>query len=163
MKLYHGSLEEVLKPEIRNRIKGHSSDFGMGFYTTTSYEQAEHWVKIRKKEYKKDFGFINIYEVDNDILKNAELKVLKFDNADESWLDFIFGNRTNYAFEHNYDLVYGKVANDNVYTTINLYEDGFLTKEDTIKRLKTFVLVDQILFHTEKSLTFLKFIEAKKL
>ena len=40
MKLYHGSLEQVDKPEIRE--SDHTLDYGKGFYATTSQEQAEH-------------------------------------------------------------------------------------------------------------------------
>ena len=34
---------------------------------------------------------------------------------------------------------------------ISLYEGGVLNKSELIKELKTYVLVDQYLFHTEKS------------
>ena len=37
-KVYHGSIEEVRNPEIRQPIR--SLDAGSGFYTTTSDEQA---------------------------------------------------------------------------------------------------------------------------
>ena len=39
MKLYHGSLEIVKEPQIR--LANRTLDYGMGFYTTTSQEQAE--------------------------------------------------------------------------------------------------------------------------
>ena len=55
MKLYHGSLEIVSNPEIRTSNR--TLDYGMGFYTTTSFEQAEAWVKRRIKEKSADaFG-----------------------------------------------------------------------------------------------------------
>ena len=38
-KVYHGSIEEVRNPEIRQSNR--SLDYGSGFYTTTSYEQAK--------------------------------------------------------------------------------------------------------------------------
>ena len=53
MLLYHGSTDLVDKPEIR---KGDVFlDFGVGFYTTTSYEQAERWarIKMRRKNASK--------------------------------------------------------------------------------------------------------------
>lgn len=47
MVLYHGSTDLVAGPEIR---KGTSFlDFGTGFYTTTSYEQAERWARIKMR------------------------------------------------------------------------------------------------------------------
>ena len=91
------------------------------------------------------------------MLSTPELKILKFDSASSEWLDFVVANRKDKSFTHDYDIVFGPVANDRVYTTITLYEDEFLDKETTIARLKTFTLVDQILFHTEKSLAYLNF------
>ena len=38
-KIYHGSLEVVSNPEIRQPNR--SLDYGIGFYATTSYEQAK--------------------------------------------------------------------------------------------------------------------------
>ena len=46
MKLYHGSLEVVSEPRIITPNR--TLDYGRGFYTTTSYEQAEQWVRRRK-------------------------------------------------------------------------------------------------------------------
>ena len=37
MKIYHGSIEKVESPEIRESNR--TLDYGQGFYTTTSYEQ----------------------------------------------------------------------------------------------------------------------------
>ena len=41
MKLYHGSIEKVEHPEIRESDR--TLDCGQGFYTTTFCEQAEAW------------------------------------------------------------------------------------------------------------------------
>ena len=73
MKLYHGSLEIVKEPQIR--LANRTLDYGMGFYTTTSQEQAELWVK-RKIGERNEKGIVNIYEFD---LSSAEkLNVLRF-------------------------------------------------------------------------------------
>ena len=39
MKIYHGSIDKVEKPEIRI-IKHRTLDYGYGFYTTTFYAQS---------------------------------------------------------------------------------------------------------------------------
>lgn len=57
MKLYHGSLEIVEKPEIREPNR--TLDFGAGFYLTSSFEQAESWVK-RKLKGDVTKGYVNI-------------------------------------------------------------------------------------------------------
>ena len=64
MILYHGSIDLVDKPEIR---KGDVYlDFGVGFYTTTSKEQAERWAKIKMRRNNVDVGFVSVYEFDLD-------------------------------------------------------------------------------------------------
>lgn len=163
MNIYHGSLETVKTPKIVPRKNGHTCDFGLGFYATTDYNQAERWTRLRMKANQNKNGFVNEYLIDDDLLQNETLKILKFDCADASWLNFVVRNRSDRNFTHDYDFVFGKVANDNVYATIGLYEDGFLNKDETISRLKTFALVDQILFHTEKSLQYVTFLGATEI
>ena len=66
-------------------------------------------------------------------------------------------NRKDPNFVHHFDLVTGPVANDRVYACLNAFEDGFMNRETVIENLKTYVLVDQFLFHTAKSLLFLNY------
>lgn len=158
MKVYHGSLEQVETPEIRPSNR--TLDYGFGFYVTTSYEQAEAWVKRRMGGHKATKGYVNEYSLDNKKIK--VLSVLSFNEPTEEWLDFVMANRTNKDFIHHYDVVYGPVANDRVYAAFALYEGGVLDKQTLIKELKTYKLVDQFLFHTPKSLQVLTFIQAKE-
>ncbi|OUP06158.1 hypothetical protein B5F34_14930 [Mediterranea sp. An20] len=69
---------------------------------------------------------------------------------------------TGAVFEHQHDIVIGPVANDRVYAAFALYEGGLLDKAELINELKTYVLVDQWLFHTERSLGSISFKEAKE-
>ena len=62
MILYHGSTDLVDKPEIRE--SDIYLDFGVGFYTTTSFEQAERWAKIKMRRKNVDLGYVSIYEFD---------------------------------------------------------------------------------------------------
>ena len=57
----------------------------------------------------------------------------------------------------------GPVADDRVYRVIVEYENGDLDKETALKNLKTEALCDQILFHTEKSLEYLKYMNTEVL
>jgi hypothetical protein len=159
MILYHGSPEQISHPEIREPNR--TLDYGSGFYTTTSYQQAEEWVRRRKKMDSDNVGYVNEYELDIDALKR--MKCLMFDAPTEEWLDFVMKNRTDRHFIHNYDVVYGPVANDRVYAAFALYEGGLLTKQNLIAELKTYKLVDQYLFHTTKSLKAIRFIKANQI
>ncbi len=67
-------------------------------------------------------------------------------------------NRHERGFTHDYDLVWGPVANDNVYETLTLFEDGIISRAEAIVRLKTYKLVDQVLFHTENALKCIDFV-----
>ena len=157
MKLYHGSLEVVSEPRIITPNR--TLDYGRGFYTTTSYEQAEQWVR-RRKGTQHTVGYVNVYEL-ADILPD-DIKQLRFDSPTEEWVDFVMRNRTEKGYEHSYDIVYGPVANDRVYAAFALYESNLLDKEGLIRELRAYELVDQFLFHTEQSLQHLTFIEAKE-
>ena len=157
MKLYHGSTIIVDTPKIQPPTR--TLDYGRGFYTTTSYNQAEQWVK-RRLSPSENVGFVNSYDLDDNAFHC--LKYLRFDQPNEEWVDFVMKNRTVRNFEHNYDIVFGPVANDKVYAAFALFEAGLLDKDSLIKELKAYRLVDQLLFHTEHALSFLKFIEAKE-
>ena len=157
MKIYHGSIDKVEIPDICE--SNCTLDYGRGFYTTTSYKQAEDWVRRRMTENKVSVGYVCIYELDESILQN--LNTLVFETPTDEWVDFVMKNRTEKGFDHDYDLVYGPVANDKVYAAFALYEGGLIDKNTLIAELKTYKLVDQYLFHTEKSLRILKFIEVK--
>jgi hypothetical protein len=158
MKLYHGSIEQVKTPEIRE--SDHTLDYGKGFYATTSIEQAENWVKRKAKEMKVSQGYVNEYEFDESAIR--KMKSLIFYQPTEEWVDFVHMNRTKKGFQHDYDIVYGPVANDRVYAAFALYEGGVLDKQELIKELRTYKLVDQYLFHTTSALKYLSFIEAKE-
>ena len=47
MRLYHGSTVTVRRPNIQKGRR--KTDFGKGFYTTTSFEQAAKWAVLKHK------------------------------------------------------------------------------------------------------------------
>lgn len=160
MILYHGSIDLVMKPEIRNTEV--FLDFGRGFYTTTSYDQAERWAQIKMRRKNVPTGHVSFYEFDMDAAeKNAIIK--RFQKADMEWLMFVIDNRRGVAVWENADMHIGPVADDNVYQSIRLFETGILDAEDTIKRLKTEVLQDQWTLHTDKILTYCRFVDSKEI
>ena len=83
---------------------------------------------------------------------------MRFDAPNEAWLEFVAENRSGNYHGEDYDVVYGPVANDDVYTTFTLYQSGALSKEQTLETLKIKKLYDQMVFTTEKALSFLKFV-----
>ena len=159
MKIYHGSLEVVEHPIILKPNR--KLDYGDGFYTTTSKKQAKEWVERRMLEKHSTCGHINVYEFDDKML--TDINCLIFPEPNEEWAEFVMANRTKYNFTHDYDIVYGPVANDRVYLQFGLYEAGAISVDTLIRELKTYKLIDQYLFHTDKALTALRFIESIKI
>ena len=160
MILYHGSTDLVDHPEIRTSDV--YLDFGTGFYTTTSYEQAERWAKIKMRRKNVSVGYVSVYEFDLEAArKDAVIK--RFECADYEWLMFVINNRKGAGSDTETDLHIGPVADDNVYQSIRLFETGAYDAEYTVKRLKTEVLHDQWTLHTERILSYCKFVEAKEI
>lgn len=165
MILYHGSLNTISTPRIMERAFYRPLDFGTGFYATSSRDQALRWVRNRLDyETAAPCGFVNVYEFDEPGFAAAGLKRLDFavGRVGADWLRFVMRNRTHHNPEHGYDLVTGPVANDRVYTVIVGYEAGFMDERTAIRRMKTYRLANQFLFHTEAALRFLSFRDAEE-
>jgi hypothetical protein len=91
------------------------------------------------------------------------MNTLFFHEPTGEWVDFVMLNRRQRGFTHDYDVVYGPVANDRVYAAFALYEGNLIDKLTLISELKAYKLVDKYLFHTERSLSLLTFLEAKEI
>lgn len=155
MEIYHGSLEIVSNPEIREPNR--TLDYGAGFYTTTDFNQARDWVNRHGSKAK--LGYVNVYEIDMEAVRKSN--TLWFDEPTDGWIDFVDANRNTPGFTHSYDFVYGPVANDRVYAAFALYEARLIGKQDLLTMLKVYDLVDQLLFHTPEALKLLKFKESR--
>lgn len=147
--IYHGSYCEVQKPEIKEGK--YTKDFGVGFYCTILEEQAIKWAR------KYDTPIINKYEYE----ENTELKIKEFTVMTEEWLDFIIDSRN--GVKHDYDIVIGAMADDQVYNYITDLMAGAITREAFWELAKFRHPTHQIAFCTEKSLECIKFIEAEKI
>lgn len=156
MKLYHGSTVTVKKPNIQRGRK--TTDFGKGFYTTSDFEQAKKWAILKQNREQSKKAVVSVYEVPDNI-SDMELSVLRFNGATKEWLEFVVDNRRGKG-NNTYDLIMGPVANDQLYATIRLYEQGVITANAAIEMLKTHRLFDQLSFHTADVIPLLKFTEA---
>lgn len=158
MRLYQGGLVKVEKPKLMQTSTVRPCDFGSGFYTTTDIDRARRWAKIRQARDRSACGYVSIFEAQENLFEMREIKQLIFDSATPEWLTFVMANRTDDTFMHDYDLVAGPVANDRVYATLALFEAEQLSVEETLHRLKTYTLVNQLLFHSDKALQLLSYI-----
>jgi len=159
MILFHGGTgiveNPVIMPSQSNR------DFGRGFYCTDIKSQAEKWAN-RQGRLRKEPAILNIYEFDIDnAQKNLSYK--KFDNYAIDWLDLIVRCRKDSHFNHGFDIVYGKIANDDVGETVQAVIDGLMPPDFALQKLTFMEANNQYCFCTEKALAFLKFKESANL
>lgn len=138
MTVYHGGYQVVEKPEIRENKN--TKDFGIGFYCTVIKEQAQRWAK------RYDKKIVSIY----DVRIFDGLKVLEFKEMTEEWLDFIVSCRNGQS--HDYDIVIGAMADDQIYNYVSDFVDGTITREQFWVLAKFKYPTHQIVFCTDKAL-----------
>ncbi len=148
MLVYHGSYIEVKKPQI---IKGRNTkDFGTGFYCTLIKEQAQRWAR------RYSASIVNTYSV----LINEKLNILEFRDMTEEWLDFIIDCRS--GKEHDYDIVIGAMADDQIYNYIDDYIEGVISREQFWVLAKFKYPTHQINFCTDEALKCLTFMKSER-
>ena len=131
MKVYHGSIQEIRFPLAK--AGSPNLDFGRGFYVTDIRRQAEEWAErigLRMVE----TPMLNIYELDMDLVR-SKFRVLKFEDYNKEWLDFIVASRSGKTPWVDFDMVEGGVANDRVIDTIEAYMIGNITQEMALGEL----------------------------
>ena len=136
------------------RMSRPNKDFGRGFYLSADRQQA--W---RMGEFKAliegGTAVMNTYLFDETVLASEELRVLTFDGYTREWADFIFLNRNNRSAvpAHDYDIVYGPIANDRVGVQIGKYEAGDISLDQFLENLKYMKgITFQYFFGTERAL-----------
>ncbi|MCL2125567.1 MAG: DUF3990 domain-containing protein [Oscillospiraceae bacterium] len=158
MIVYHGGTDIVSVPKILDTFTGR--DFGNGFYTTDIREQAIKWARRQARHRNKTEAVLNSYEIDDTILRTLNAKA--FDGYSMEWLEFVVNCRSDAAFSHNYDVVIGKIANDDVGETVQAVIDGLMPKDFAMSRLAFMHANNQICFSTQNSIIHLQFITAEK-
>lgn len=129
-------------------------DFGRGFYTTVLKEQSKAWAYRLSFREKKEQYYVYEFLFE----ENTELSVKRFDTLSEDWLEFIKENRDKGGLQHNFDVVIGPVADDNTMETVQLYIANILTAKEAVERLQYNKVNNQVSFHTEKALKYLKLV-----
>lgn len=114
--IYHGSNMKVEIPKIM--INGYYKDFGYGFYCTNLKKQAIRWAMTKKGD-----SVINTYSYQ----RNENLQIKTFEEMTEEWLQFVVDCRR--GIEHNYDIVEGPMADDQIWNYVEDY-----VKRRNIKR-----------------------------
>ena len=149
MKVYHGSYMAIEAPKILK--SKFPKDFGCGFYCTELKEQSVRWAS------RYDTAVVSVYEY----IPTEKITVLDFKKMTEKWLDFIIDCRSGGT--HNFDIVIGTMANDQIYNYISDFVDGILTREQFWVLAKFKHPTHQICFCNEKALKTLQYIDYIKI
>lgn len=142
--IYHGSNTAVEKPRIL--INGHYKDFGYGFYCTDIEKQAKRWALTRRGA-----SVVSHYQY----VKSKELKILEFPDMTEESLQFVVECRS--GIEHDYDIVEGPMADDQIWDYVEDYLNKKITKEAFWELVKFKYPTHQIVFCTERALETIHF------
>lgn len=135
MILYHGS--NMLIERIDLTKSRPNKDFGRAFYLSKERSQAEQMAEFKAMS-EGGTPLVSAFKFDDSLMSNDELKVLSFDEYSEEWAKFVFSNRDQAIdlHAHEYDIVYGPIANDKVGRQILNLKEGYITFEMFLERLK---------------------------
>lgn len=147
MIVYHGSLVVVEHPDPIHSYR--ALDFGPGFYVTSVEGQAMIWAKRKAAYAGCAKGILNRYQMSEDF---PGFKVLRFAPDLNDWLDFVCACRDEQPVYQQYDVIWGKVANDKVFRVVEKYHSGDWERERALKEIKTYSNYDQIAFITQRAI-----------
>lgn len=156
MKLYHGSNMSIGVIDLKRGRRG--KDFGQGFYLSPDRHQALLMAERTVDREESGEATLTIYQFDDSILSNhSDLKVKVFESYSQEWAEFIMMNRQNktHAQAHDYDIVYGPIANDKVGLQISRYQLQYIPMEELIRQLSFIRPTFQYFFGTERAIRLL--------
>lgn len=142
--IYHGSNMIVEKPQII--VSGYYKDFGYGFYCTNLEKQAKKWALTKRGD-----SYVSVYYYQ----PNKNLKVLSFPVMTDEWLDFVVACRR--GIKHDYDIVEGPMADDQIWDYVEDFMEGNITREAFWVLAKFKYPTHQIVFCTQRSLESINF------
>ena len=139
MKLYHGTNVIVWEPKIMS--VGYKKDFGYGFYCTRIQKQAERWAISKRMPH-----IVCVY----DYKPNDDLCKKTFPEMSDEWLDFVVDCR--HGITHQYDIVEGPMADDQIWDYVEDFIQGIISREAfwVLARFKH--PTHQIVFCSDKAL-----------
>lgn len=154
MILYHGSNVEVRNPDLA--YSKPYKDFGRGFYLSADLQQAQRLAEQRTQMLRKGVATVTSFLFDENLLLGKELKVKLFTEYSEEWAEFVSRNRSVELEHpiHDYDIVYGPIADDGVTFQLRRYQAGSITIGELIEELRySQGITFQYFFGTELALS----------
>ena len=133
MRLYHGSTVDIQQIDLGKSKP--NKDFGRAFYLSTDEQQALEMAQFRA-EFEETTPVVNIYEFDETLFRQFRYK--RFEEYTEEWAHFVYDHRTEPQglILHDYDIVYGPIANDRVGAQIARFKQGYITFAEFLRRIQ---------------------------
>ena len=133
MILYHGSTVDIERIDLQKSKP--NKDFGRAFYLSANYDQA-----LEMAQFKAEFAelppVVNVYRFDEKLLQ--EFKYKRFEAYTEEWAHFVYSHRTDPEGRnlHDYDVVFGPIANDTIGAQITRFKQGYISFEQFLQRIQ---------------------------
>jgi hypothetical protein len=136
MILYHGSNVKIEVPNLE-KSKPYK-DFGRGFYLSADKNQALRMAEQKTLQLLIGEPIVSEFNFDETLLQSNELKVKIFEDYSVEWANFILQNRDvhNQHPIHEYDIVYGPIADDGVTFQLRRYQAGTISIDELVKELQ---------------------------
>jgi len=133
MILYHGSTVDIERIDLQKSKP--NKDFGRAFYLSANYDQA-----LEMAQFKAEFAelppVVNVYRFDEKLLQDFKYKC--FESYTEEWAHFVYNHRTDPQGRtlHDYDIVFGPIANDTIGAQITRFKQGYISFEQFLQRIQ---------------------------
>ena len=157
IRLYHGSNTKIEVPDLIHSKP--FKDFGRGFYLSPEKQQAWDMAFQKVNQIKDGKAEVTEFLFDEAKMTSDELKVLSYTDYSEEWAMFVLANRDRQREHpiHDYDIVYGPIADDGVTYQLRRYVGGVISMHRLVEELKYAKgITFQYFFGTERALQQLK-------
>ena len=133
MILYHGTTVDIEQIDLSKSRP--NKDFGRAFYLSTDEAQAIEMAQF-KAAFEETAPVINVYEFDEALF--GQFRCKRFEEYTAEWAHFVYDHRTepNGRTLHDFDIVYGPIANDRIGAQIARFKQGYITFEEFLKRIQ---------------------------
>ena len=162
--LYHGTDAESAKAicdGIDLNVGSNRSDFGKGFYTTDDFYRASKWARHTAYAVKGKPAVVKMY-----FDEEAAKPLIRYLEDDLNWGRFIINNRNGREYidkvtykdnnlDAKYEITVGRIADLNVLDVVDeLRKSGKML--DSIGEMLNPKYPLQIVFHTERAISYIK-------
>lgn len=155
MILYHGTNQDFDTVDLSKSKP--NKDFGQGFYLSADYDQAMAMAQTKVDQLEYGTPIVLAFEVNESEME--QLNIRRYNEYSEEWAQFILLNRRNDTKRpvHDYDIVFGPIANDRVGVQLWKYETQSIDLPTLVRNLQHMKgITFQYFFGTEKAIKLLK-------